>query len=160
MNISLTPTSNVTLSSFDDDNNPFRKEPGGTHAGMTNWSVARAYEQFTLPPYVPGTNVVAADFSAQVGGDSANGNLYVYATSNGWNEGSVTWQNAPQGQAVLATLSTQPGQEFHADLTSYVNDAYKSGGVVSFIIMDNPDSPSMGSDRALSAEKHLDLTIS
>lgn len=161
MNISLTPTANVTLSSYDDDNNPFRKEAGGLHAGMTNWSVARAYEQFTLPAYVPGTNVVAADFNSVYGADEgATGNLYVYATGNGWNDSSVTWETAPQGQAVLATLDIQPGQTFHADLTAYVNDAYKNGGVVSFIIMDDPDAPSTGSYRTLSAEKHLDLTIS
>lgn len=161
MNISLTPTSNVTLSSYDDDNSPFRKEAGGVHAGSTNWNVSRAYEQFTLPAYAPGTNVVAADFHSLYGIDEgATGSLYVYATGNGWDGNTVTWETAPQGQAVLATLNLQPGQAFHADLTSYVNDAYKNGGVVSFIIMDNPDAPTIGSYRTLSAEKHLDLTIS
>jgi hypothetical protein len=161
MNVSLTPTSNVTVMQIDDELDPCRKEPGGQHAGGTNTLVARVYEQFSLPAYKPGTSVVAADFNSYYGPDEgASGNLYVYSTANGWDGDSIEWQNAPQGQDLLATLTMQPGQAFHADLTSYVDDAYKNGGVVSLIIMDKQEEPSITSYRTLSAEKHLDLTIS
>jgi len=159
--VSLSPTSNVTLSAYDDEARPLRKEPGGTSAGMTNWSVSKAYEQFQLPAYVPGTEVLSADFHSLYGGDQgSSGNLYVFSVSNDWNESSVSWQTAPQEQSMLATLDFTPGQSFHADLTAYVNQAYQNGGVVSFIIMDNPAAPTLQSFRTLSEDKRLDLTIS
>lgn len=158
--VSLSPTSNVSVGFVDDPDNPGFVAQGGTLAGMSNWMIVRAYEQFFLPAYVPGTQVTLADFNSYYCcEEGAEGALGVYATSNAWDGHSIDADHQPAPQNLLASLDPTPGQTFHVDLTAYINQAYKNGGVVSFVIMHSPDV-STYDIRTLSVAKQLDLTIS
>ena len=63
----------------------------------------------------------------------------LYATSNSWTEGTITWNTAPaEGERIGTVVMGPENQWYEWDVTSYLKG--KEGQVVSFVLYDNDNA--------------------
>lgn len=67
----------------------------------------------------------------------------VYDAGDGWNEGNITWNNAPSEGSVLASTSVNnAGQYYEWDVTSYVQEQASGDGTVTLVFYDDASNNS------------------
>jgi len=99
--------------------------------------VARDYLKFGLPVAAPNTFVSSASLilSYQTAYNGANNPLSIFASSDGWSQGAITWSNQPGLGASLASFNPLTAlTTVTIDVTSFVNGEYLGDGTASLIV--------------------------
>ncbi len=112
--------------------------------------VARDYLQFVIP-IVANTYVTFAQLLIAYGSSYNNASfpVSIYATTNDWTPGSITWGDQPGPGTSLATFNpTINNTTIPFDITDYVNSNYLQSGTVSVVVGATNEYFTSGSDNS------------
>ena len=141
-------TADTSVLIYNGNSNTYNQNGFAGSAG--DGEVARDYLQFSIPivadTYVSSASLVVAYQNSYNG---ASFPLSLYATTDSWSPGTITWDDQPGPGASLATFNpTINNTAIPIDITDYVNAGYLQTGTVSVVIAATNEYFTSGSDNS------------